>query len=63
MPIRYTVLLSPLIIVWHIITEDGSILENVGRMGGPVPQWAKKAIAALRDTVDSVGDGAAGKDG
>lgn len=63
LPIRYTVLLCPLMIVWYIITEAGSIMENVGRMGGPVPQWAKKAIAALRDTVDSVGDGAAGKDG
>lgn len=61
LPFGYTVLLCPLMVVWYIITEAGSILENVGRMGGPVPKWAHKAIAALRDTVDNVGDGAAGK--
>lgn len=63
LPFHYTVLMCPLMIAWYIITEAGSILENAGRMGAPVPSWAHKAIAVLRDTVDSVGDGATGKNG
>lgn len=61
LPFDYTVLLCPLMIVWYIITEAGSILENAGRMGAPVPDWARKAIAVLRDTVDGAGDGATPK--
>lgn len=62
LPIHYTVLLCPLAIMWYLLTEAGSILENAGRMGAPIPKWAHKAIAALRDTVDKVGDGATGND-
>ncbi len=55
--IKYSFLLCPLVTVWYIITEAGSIIENVGEMGAPIPGWLKKAIAALRDTVDKTADG------
>jgi phage-related holin len=41
----YTVLLSPIVIVWYILTELGSIIENAGKMGAPVPGFLQKAIA------------------
>jgi len=57
LPITYTVLLCPLVIVWYILTEAGSIAENAGRLGTRIPGWLWKAIAALQNTVDSAGDG------
>lgn len=55
--ISYSFLLCPLVTVWYIVTEAGSIVENVGEMGGPVPKWLRKAIAALKDTVDKTAGG------
>lgn len=52
LPFPYTVFLCPLVVFWYILTEAGSIVENVGAMGAPVPEWLKKAIAALKDKVD-----------
>ena len=52
LPFTYTVFLCPLVVVWYILTEAGSIAENAGAMGAPVPEWLKKAIAALKDKVD-----------
>lgn len=52
LPFTYTVLLCPLVIVWYILTEAGSIIENAGHMGAPIPPWLKKAIAAFQDKVD-----------
>lgn len=53
LPFRYTVLLCPLVVAWYILTEAGSIVENAGKLGAPVPAWLKKAIAVLREQVDS----------
>ena len=50
--IEYTVFLVPLVCVWYILTEAGSVVENVGHMGAPIPGWLKKAIASLKDKVD-----------
>lgn len=55
--ITYSFLLCPLVTVWYIVTEVGSIVENVGEMGGPVPKWLRKAIAALKDKVDVAAGG------
>ena len=52
LPFTYTVLLCPLTTVWYLLTEMGSILENAGAMGAPIPAWLKKAIAALRDKLE-----------
>ncbi len=55
-PFTYTVLLCPIVLIWYIIGELGSIIENVGNMGAPVPNFLKKIIAVFKDTVDEVGD-------
>ena len=52
LPFTYTVLLSPLVVVWYILTEAGSIIENAGALGAPVPAWLSKMIAALESRVD-----------
>lgn len=53
LPFRYTVFLCPLVVTWYILTEAGSIIENAGRLGAPIPAWLRKAVAALKDGVDS----------
>lgn len=52
LPFVYTVLLCPLVVVWYILTEAGSITENAGKLGAPVPKWLKKAIAAFQSKLD-----------
>ena len=56
LPFRYEVFVSVLVLVWYIMTELGSIVENIGALGAPVPVWLRKAIAALESTVDGAGD-------
>lgn len=41
-----------LVAAWVLLNELLSITENAGRMGAPVPEWLRKYIAVLRDTID-----------
>ena len=59
LPFAYTVLLCPLVVIWYILTEAGSIIENAGALGAPVPGWLRKMIAALENRVDQVGESVA----
>lgn len=52
MPVSYTVFLCPMMVAWYLLTEVGSVIENAGAMGAPVPTWLKRAIAVLREQVD-----------
>lgn len=61
LPFTYTVLLCPVVLVWYILTEMGSIVENVGEMGAPVPEFLKNIIAALHTGVEESGDKLTGK--
>lgn len=56
LPFEYGVLFGPLVVAWYVITELGSILENAGKLGAPLPAWFKKAIGALQGSVDHVGE-------
>ena len=62
LPFDYTVFLTVLVLVWYIMTELGSLVENAGSLGAPVPAWLRKAIAALESTVDGAGDKLSEKD-
>ena len=62
LPFDYTVFLTVLVRVWDIMTELGSLVENAGSLGAPVPAWLRKAIAALESTVDGAGDKLGGGD-
>lgn len=54
---QWPCLLSALIFTWYILTEAGSIIENAGELGAPIPKWLAKLIAALKGKVDDAGDG------
>ena len=61
LPFTYTVLLCPVVLVWYILTEMGSIVENVGEMGAKVPAFLKNIIAVLHTGVEESGDKLVGK--
>ena len=56
LPIQYAGLVCPVVLVWYIVTELGSIVENAVAMGAPVPQWLVKLLAMSKDMVDKAGD-------
>lgn len=56
LPIEYTVLVCPLVVAWYVMTEIGSIIENAGKLGAPLPGWLRKAVAGLKSTIDMAGD-------
>ena len=56
LPIQYPGLVCPVVLVWYIVTELGSMAENAAVMGAPVPKWLTKLLAASKDIVDSAGD-------
>ena len=62
LPFTYTVLLCPLVVIWYILTEAGSIIENAGALGAPIPVWLTKMIAALESKVDQAGDNMSSKE-
>ena len=56
LPIAYPGLVCPVVLVWYIVTELGSITENAVTMGAPVPGWLVKLLAVSKDAVDKMGD-------
>lgn len=56
LPFDYSVLLGPVVLVWYIVTEMGSIIENAGLLGAKIPAFLVKAIKVLNSAVDSAGD-------
>ena len=52
-------LLMALTVAWYCLTEIGSILENAGKMGAPVPAWFAATLDAGLQIVDSKGEAVA----
>lgn len=60
--IEWPVVVFPMVTIWYILTEIGSIIENAMAMGAPVPAWLPKLINAPMHVVDTAGEmAAAGK--
>ncbi|MEA4934811.1 MAG: phage holin family protein [Lawsonibacter sp.] len=57
LPFQYGGLICPVVLVWYILTELGSITENAVAMGAGVPPWLVKLLAAGKEVVDKAGDG------
>ena len=55
LPFDYTVFFAPLVVIWYILAECGSMIENAATLGTDVPPWLAKALAVLRDKVDDMG--------
>ena len=56
LPIQYPGLVCPVVLVWYIVTELGSITENAVAMGAPVPVWLVRLLAMSREAVDKAGE-------
>ena len=50
--LHYSVFFAVLVAVWLIINELISTLENLSRMGVPIPNFMKKLIDRLKTTVE-----------
>ena len=59
--LSWPVLVFPLVTMWYIVTELGSILENVVKMGATVPQWLVNGLAVTKRKLDTAGDAAVEK--
>ncbi len=51
--VEYGSYLTLLVAVWYIFTELGSITENAGALGAPIPGWLRKGIALLKKKADA----------
>ena len=45
----------PVVLVWYIITEAGSILENSIKMGATYPEWLQKGLQVALKKLDDAG--------
>ena len=60
LPVQYAGLVCPVVLVWYIVTELGSMAENGVAMGAPVPKWLIKLLALGKSAVDKAGDSLGG---
>ena len=56
LPVEYTVLVLPIVLVWYVLTELGSILENAAAMGAPVPEFLVRLLATAKEKVEDTTD-------
>lgn len=56
LPVQYPGLVCPVVLVWYIVTELGSMAENAAVMGAPVPKWLTQLLAVSRDAVNGAGE-------
>lgn len=63
LPFEYPGLVCPVVLVWYIITELGSVAENAVVMGAPVPSWLTKLLEIQKDAMDKAGEALTGRSG
>lgn len=49
---EYQYYITLVVTLWYIFTELGSIIENAGKLGAPIPDWLAKGIAKLRNKTE-----------
>ena len=47
---------TPMVCIWYIITEAGSILENADKLGAKIPKFLRNRLDKLKDTVEEKAD-------
>ena len=52
LPFDVGAMITPVVLLWYTLTEVGSIIENCGRLGAPVPKWFKQKVDQAKDTID-----------
>lgn len=63
LPIEVGPIITPVVILWYIITELGSIAENAGKLGTQVPTWLTKGLRDYKHKLDREQSAAAGYTG
>lgn len=53
----WPVVLFPMVTMWYILTEIGSIIENAIAMGAKVPQWLPRLLNATVNAIDTAVSG------
>lgn len=56
LPDWWSMYLFPALLIWITLTEIGSILENAGQLGAPLPPFFTSAIKVLKKRVETVSD-------
>ena len=51
--IELSAFITPIVLLWYIITELGSIIENAGKLGAKIPKWLQKSLKQYQDTIDN----------
>lgn len=51
--IQWPGMVLPVVLVWYLLTELGSILENAVRLGAAVPGWLTKLLKITRAALDA----------
>lgn len=54
--ITYETLILPVVLVWYIFTELGSVAENAAALGAPVPDGLLKLLAAGKKAAERQND-------
>ena len=52
LPFEYKSAFLPLVAIWYIVTELGSIIENAAKLGAPVPKFLISSLKKLKDKTD-----------
>lgn len=55
LPLEYGGLICPVVLVWYIVTELGSITENAVAMGAPVPALLTRLLKVSKEAVEQIG--------
>lgn len=55
LPVEYRGLICPVVLVWYLVMELGSICENAVAMGAPVPPLLKRLLAVSKQAVEEFG--------
>ena len=56
LPLEYHTFVLPLVALWYAFTEMGSLIENAGKLGAPVPKWLARAVDKLKGRTDDAGN-------
>ena len=51
--VEMSALMTPIVLLWYIVTELGSIIENAQKLGAPVPAWIISGLKKYSEKIDS----------